>query len=356
MLATPGQASASDWATSFPESAATAHANAQGKAVVVLAVDKAARPAAAALRAALQGEGAARTVRNGKTIGSLKGLDDPAILVRAKALGAERYLIVRVFDDLELEAVVSVYDASGATIGGFSARPGEAIAAPRERLSGHDEALAASIVGVGEEFEENAEAFDKRRVVFDESLVVVSNGSTATVSRRFHPRVGDGSPLAGADFYAYVGRDDLAQQYKQRRGTRVGLGIGAVLGTVTGLGVMLGYGLGKGLAIASRSCDGEYGSPMRDMCDADNDAESKRVIKIGMGVGGGLLLGGIVLSVVAARIDPHPVNGPEALGLAEGFNDSLRRELGLPKRNKRTARASVSAGPSGAGMQLRGRF
>lgn len=357
LLSTPATAWAADWAASFPRPAVTEHADARGEEVAVLAVGRGAKEAAAALRAALQGEDGARTVRDGKSVGSLEGLDDPAILGRARALGADRYLLVRVFEGEDAEAVVSIYDADGETIGGFSARPGEPIEPPHERLAGHDADLAESIATVEAEGERTSDEFERRQVVFDESLLIVANGSSATVSRRFHPRTGGGQPLAGHEFYRYVGQNDLAAKYQRRRGVRIGVGVGAAVTSVAGLGLMFGYGLGKGLSAASRTCDGEIGTPEYDMCEADKSADSKRALKIGLGAGTGLLVGGIVMSIVAAKINPHPVSSAEAVALAQGFNDRLRRELGLPKRRRASeTTAKVSAGPQGAGLVLQGRF
>ena len=357
-VAGPATAWAADWASSFPPSAVAEHADARGEEVAVLAVGSRAATAAAALGDAMRRADEVAAVRDAKSLGALDGLDDPAILGRARALGADRYVLVRVFEGDDPEAVVSIYDAAGEAIGGFSARPGEPIDAPLSRLGGRDADVAESIATVEEDGERTFEEFERRQVVFDESLLIVSDGSSATISRRFHPRTGAGQALAGAEFYRYVGEDDLAKTYQRRRGTRIGLGVGAGATMIAGLGVMLGYGLGKSLSATSRMCDAEIGSADYDACEADKSADRKRALKIGMGVGSGLLVGGLVLAVVAARIDPHPVSGAEAVGLAQTFNDRLRKELGLAKRRRSSAQttAKVSAGPEGAGLVLSGRF
>lgn len=356
-LSGPAVAWAADWKTSFPGDSVAAHADASSKNVAVLAVGKRARPAAAAIRAALKQDGSIDRMRDGASLGSLNGLSDPEIVTKAAALDVDRYLIVRIFSEDEVEAVVSIYDREGGTIGGFSARPGEPVDAPRGGIVGHDSDLAESIASVEDDVGRTNEEFERQQVVFDQSFSVVSNGSTATVMRQFHPRAGDGTPLPGAEFYRYVGRDDLASKFSKRRAARLGLGIGGGVTSVAGLGVMLGYGLGKSLAVAGRTCDGDYDSPMNEACEANKDEESKRALRIGFGAGSALLVGGVVMSVIAARINPHPVSSHEAVGLAQGFNDALRSKLGLPKRKPgRGATASVSAGPQGAGFQIKGRF
>ncbi len=354
-ITVPQTALAADWAASFPGSAVTAHADAQGHEVAVLAVDAKARAAAHAVIEALRGAGGARVVRDGKSLGSLAGLDDPKILSRARALGADRVLIVRVFDGDDTEAIVSIYGADGATIGGFTARPGAAVEPPHEGLTGHDSDLAESVATVGAEAEQANEEFAKRQIVFDQSLSIVADGNAATISRQFHPRTGAGAPLAGAKFYRHVGRDDLATKYQHRRATRIGLGAGGIAVAVAGLGVMFGYGMGKGIAAGARRC--EYDSPEYDACEADKTHDRKRAFRIGFGAGAGLLAGGLVLSLVAARINAQPVSGAEAVAMAETFNDQLRRELGLAKRNRRSeTTATISTGPEGAGLVVRGRF
>ena len=355
-VAFPSPASASDWAPAFPHDAVAAHADAEAQSVAVLSADPGSSKAAAALRASLNEGGEASRVADGKSLGSLAGLDDPEIIGKAKALGVDRVLIVRVFEDGE--AVVSIYDASGEAVGGFSASPEAPVEAPDPGESGHDDAVAESIASVGEEAGANVDEFERRMVVFDQSLLVVSDGTSATISRRFHPRTGGGKPLDGAEFYRYVGEDELAQKFRRRRAARIGVGVGAAVTSVAGLSLMLGYGLGKGLAVASRTCDQEYGTPEHDMCEAANKDESRRVLKVGLGGGGALLVGGVVMSIVAARINPHPVSSSEAVGMARGFNDRLRQELGLPKRRRqaRNATAAFAAGPTGAAVQVRGRF
>jgi len=358
VLAFPSSAHASDWGAAFPHGAVAAHADAEAQSVAVLAADSGSRKAAAALRAAMNQGGQASRVASGKSLGSLGGLDDPAIVAKAKALGVDRVLIVRVFEDVVKEAVVSVYDASGEAIGGFSASPESPVEAPDPGEYGHDDAVAESIAGVGEDNDASLDEFERRMVVFDESLQVVSDGNAATISRRFHPRTGSGQPLDGAEFYRYVGEDALAQKFQRRRATRIGLGVGGVVTTVAGLSLMLGYGLGKGLAVASRTCDQESGTPAYDMCEARNKDESRKVLRVGLGGGGAMLVGGMALAIVAGRINPHPVSSSEAVGMARGFNDELRQELGLPKRRRQARRASATfaAGPTGGAIQIQGRF
>lgn len=354
----PATAWAADWATSFPPSAVAEHADARGEEVAVLAVGARAKAAAAALGDAMRRADEVAAVRDAKSLGALEGLDDPTILGRARVLGADRYVLVRVFEGDDPEAVVSIYDAAGEAIGGFSARPGQPVDGPLARAGGRDTDVSEAIATVAEDSEQTLDEFERRQVVFDQSLLIVSDGSSATVSRRFHPRTGAGQALAGAEFYRYVGEDDLAKKYQRRRATRIGLGVGAGATMVAGLGVMLGYGLGKSLSATSRMCDAEIGSLEYEACEADKSADRKRALKIGMGAGSGLLVGGLVLAVVAVRIDPHPVSGADAVGLAQTFNDRLRDELGLPKRRRASAQttANVSAGPEGAGLVLSGRF
>ncbi len=356
-FAAPRAAHAGPWTSTFEPPAIATHVDAAGRDVVVVSVGGGSSPAHAAardLRTRLADE--ATRVRDGASLGALKDLDDDEIVARARPLSADRVVIVRAFDDGDTpEVVVTVYAADGRTVGGFSAHAGDVVDPPATGRAAKDD-VASAIVSFEEVDEEAAATFERRRVVFDMDLLVASDGNVATVSRRFHPMTGEGRPLDGAEFYRYVGRDDLARKYRSRRIARTAVGVGAAATAVTGLGLMFGYGIGKSVSITNETCDGDLLSDAAMQCEDDKSARRRQALAVGLGAGSGLLVGGLVLSVVAARLSPHPVAGTEALGLARTFNDNLRKELGLPKREPGKVTATPSASSESVGLIVSGRF
>ncbi len=243
-----------------------------------------------------------------------------------------------------------IYDNNGTAVGGFSAARGDTIQAPPETSHNGDSPLAILDGGLPESQDGAMAEYDRKRVVFDGALQVTATGTnSAVLSRSFEPRTGGGAPLPNDEFYQYVGRDDLAQEYRRRRAARLGLVTTGSLAAVTGLIVMVALPLA---AVAkSDGCISIDDSMEFDACTESADREQKSKVRRGLGIGGGLLAGGIVMGVIGGRIRPHTSSATEIQEMGESYNKDLRKRLGVQEVAVRG-----SADRSGGGVVLSGRF
>ncbi len=168
-------------------------------------------------------------------------------------------------------------------------------------------------------------AYDDQRVIIDTVFVEHDGGGRFMVPKDFRPRTGSGKQLAGAEFYAYVDRPDLARRYEARTRQRWLLG---------GVGIGM-FAIGTGLTLSYIGVDGKPGEAL-------------------LGVGLGLMLGAAIPVAVAGFRSPHPVSGREAAHLATQKNVRLRTELAMPKSIR--VDFSPLASRHGGGAQLSARF
>jgi hypothetical protein len=117
-----------------------------------------------------------------------------------------------------------------------------------------------------------------------------------------------GRSLSAEEFYHVLGRDDLADAYRARRGWRIAGGITAVLGLSTA--VVLG------IASLDHGCIGLGCSSQRP------DYVAPMLASFGIGLAG--------FMVLHVKSDPPAVNETNARTLADAYNQRLRARLGLP--------------------------
>jgi len=129
----PPAAGTGDWKATF--AAATVTAYHRPASIAVIAIDKPGRMgdetrgASAALVAAYRTAGVA--TKDAASLGPVADADDAAIVSRAASLGAQEIAIVRAFvEGPAARAIVTIYDANGRLITGFSALAGQALQAP----------------------------------------------------------------------------------------------------------------------------------------------------------------------------------------------------------------------------------
>lgn len=347
----PKTATAADttWAQTLDTPAVAAHVAAQGGDVLIVTAgpgSNALRNVAKALRAELEEAGTAGVVSVSESRKKDAGLDD-ASLLSALDSDVDRVAIVRVDDD---RVTVSVYDNNGTAVGGFSAARGDTIEAPVETSHTGDSPLAILEGGLPEAQDGAIAEYERKRVVFDGALQVTATGTnSAIVSRSFEPRTGGGAPLPNDEFYKYVGRDDLAKEYRRRKAARLGLVTTGSLVAVTGLVVMLALPLA---AVTGGDDCISIEDPMEaDACTASADRQQKKKVRRGLGIGGGLLAGGIVMGVLGGKIRPHTSSATDVQEMGETYNHDLRKRLGV-----REVAVRASADRSGGGVVLSGSF
>ncbi|MEM9454949.1 MAG: hypothetical protein AAGF11_12270 [Myxococcota bacterium] len=341
----PAMAGESTWADTLDTPAVEAHVAAHGGNVVIVRAGKRSndlREVARALRAELEEGGTTGRITLEEAEGRLADADD-ATLVSELAADADRVAIVRVADG---RATISVYDAAGTAIGGFSAARGDTIEVPPETSHTGDSVL--TVIEDAPELEGDALAeYERKRVVFDGTVHVTATGSnSAVLTRGFEPRTGAGAPLPKDEFYTYIGREDLAKRYRRRNAVRVGLLAGGGLTAATGLTLMLALPLAAVIqeGDASLECD-------TFECSDAADARQKQRVGRGLGIGGGLLVGGIAMLVVGGKIRPHTATAAEVQQMGEQYNEDLRKELGVRRIAIRGA-----ANRHGGSVVLSGRF
>lgn len=151
------------------------------------------------------------------------------------------------------------------------------------------------------------------------------------------------------DFFREVGRNDLAESYRNRRVARrglIGVGIAGAIGTTV-------YALAT--AFGNDDCNVPVGDPnFGEACvEAPGRALGRAggIFMVGLAASGGLILGAVL-------VNPHPVKVDELRRLADEYNVTLRRRLAAPAAPKPGDRDIVTfyvapgAGPTVRGLTL----
>lgn len=313
LLATP---TPEDWAASFPGPLVGSQLELERGGYLVAPVGETAHAAATALEAGLRSSNRAQLVMDAGTLGDLTGLDDRQIVERCRGLPIERVATVRVFavEGGPTQAVVALYALDGTRKAAFAAEAGKPLAARPEPAP----AAAAQ--------KSAKDLYDERYIGFADVQIFQGSDMTNVMRRWITPFQGKyRHPLEGVRFFEVAGREDLVAAYHHRNRVRLGIGLG-------GVGVMLGGGglITWGLTGACTKRD-----VVKDQC-LSRDATPL--------IAGGITAGvGLVAVLVAAVIDPNPVDAPAAREIADQYNRKLRRELGLEEARREGPPAPLAA-------------
>lgn len=360
--------SAPDWSATFTQASVAPHVRAGEAALVVTAGDPAGAAVGAAALAALNQAGAS-LVMDGALLGDLSTLGDDAIVKKASGLPVAAIWIVRVFPGVqpgEQTAVVLIYDRASEKLRyAVQATPGAALPAPPDAAntvsSGVDTRARDSVVGKKDpakdpdrapEIVESPEARLRRNMAtYEVSRIVVEGEGEAQEARRGPERT-----LDWGEFYELVGADELASDYRSRRGLRVTTG---VVGSVA---LLLGA-----YVIIQPSLNDEVCGPMEPVCAARQD--SYNLTRIGWG--SGLLAAGVAGIALTLWIDDDTATPEQRLTLANEYNERLRLKLDLEPASKppaepkpaeptpaapapeTTLRLELAPSPGGAALRLR---
>jgi len=331
ILTAPAAASSGGWASTFGAPSVVTTVAAQK--VLVVSVDAASRPAASALIAALRQAGLA-LVMDHRALGDVAALRDIDIVKRASNLPVERVAVVR---DYGGSIVVSLYASDGTPKGSLTGKAGQPAVAGKDAYAGAAPpasrpkepdvkltlpARPGPSVQLLREYERKAIHWkDGIRVVQTEYGVSSSRIETVHLGRY-------GKALSPGEFYDAVGRSDLADEYRTNNGLKWGLGMG----------------LGAALVIGGLVW---MVSPVFD----DEPGDTKAPL-----IGGSVLMGLGLTGVMVAlflNVDKHDIGDKKRM--SDGYNDQLRRRMGIPERVPRLSVAPV-VGPHGAGAALFGRY
>jgi hypothetical protein len=357
------QESSDTWQRSFSPESLAKQFDVDGWRFAVLAVDGKAttHEAASALASALR-ETKARRVIEDVEMGDVAGEGDEAILESLADQPADRFALVRTFDDSPDQpprAVVTLYNVAGDTVAGFSTRKGRGEGGTKneDRASeGVSKEASEQIAAIAEnnasEREEALETFRRKFLWFEEITVVNQNANV--VRRKTRALRGEQKKrIEGVKFYEIIGRQTLAEKYTTRRTTRIVL---YVLGTAGTLG-------STGLLISGINASTLDTSDLDGTETPDPRSNSGR----GQIVAGGVLGGLSAITIVAARLyNPHPVSASKRRTLADEYNDRLKDELDLSSdvsapvpQGASTSidyDVDVNVGPNGAGASMQLRF
>jgi hypothetical protein len=164
-------------------------------------------------------------------------------------------------------------------------------------------------------------------------------------------------PLAYADFYEKVGRADLAGRYRTRRSVKIGLGVAGGVALVGGFVAIIAQFMSN-----SDAWDTCFNANFHL---GGNAAGCSDTAGNGGYVAGGLLLGVGFAGVLAAIVTPlQPAQPYEARELADQYNKQLRDQLGLDRApapkpapsDATTVTLVPSVDSKGAGLKLVARF
>lgn len=340
MLTAMAWASPEPWPTALPPDAVASYVTGAGVKVLVAGAggeELQREQAAAQVASALRSSAAVKLVLGDDALGDLTAAaDDASIVAMAGAQPVDQVFVVRVFPTgADWSVVVTMYEHGGAAIGGFSATTAEPLAvhqaSPSSGMIGAAAAAVASVTNDASLTNEAAvKAFEERALWF-QSWASVSSTTGTVVSTWSVPMGGRyGEALYGPKFYDYIGRDDLAEQWRRRFTTKNVIGW-------SGFGVMAAgatYAFIHGTRIEDPGFDDCYGDdPCVAVIEASN-AEEKKPIVVGSVIGGV----GFVTMVVAGGLNVDRSTRQERLRLADEFNADLRQELGLAEPTAELAR------------------
>ncbi len=356
-------AQAQNWAETFTAASLASQVQAGSTRVIVVAAgaDRAgAKEVTVAIEARLRSLSAA-LVMSDDALGAVSDLDDAAIVSRAAPMPVDRVLVVRVFagaSGAAPTAVAILYAKDGSVVTALNGTRGQPIAAApvvtptpvaaAPAPSGVDTRAADQVSAITRNHQASREGaqrqYDEQYVAFDDMAAVTAGGSVvATWSIPYQGKYR--KPLEGADFYEAVERHDLTDLYRKKRNLKTGLIVAGLLGSSAGY-VLLLYGI---VAAGTEVCTGPYD------CNTEYDFTLA-------GVGAGIALVGSIVWLVAASMNPHPIDATEARRIADQHNQRLRDRLGLsndsaaldiPQAPKARFSWDAYASQGGAGLSLR---
>jgi hypothetical protein len=161
--------------------------------------------------------------------------------------------------------------------------------------------------------------FKRQSLRFGKNYQLVATGNTVGLVQRWVAYQGDlDQELDPEDFYAKVGRPDLADSYRSRNAVKIGILVTSVVLSTASL-VVLGSGI-------SDDCDfrsNDFLTCLDNHARERHDALIEATILSGLGT----------VSWAAwlyLHLHPHPIDENEAKSLADRYNQNLRGQLGLP--------------------------
>jgi len=199
--------------------------------------------------------------------------------------------------------------------------------------------------------------FKRRSIRFGATYQLIATGNAVGLARSWAIYRGDlDQELDPLEFYNDVGRPDLGESYTTRRHIMIGSFVTAGLTTV------LATYFAFQTIDSGGQCDSTLPTVQFEACldaqsKARDDRRSTYVPPIIVASIGGTIALWVGLYLV---FRPHPIDENEAKSLADGYNQRLRHDLGLPVVTRRPLLRDLRLTPyvaaSGAGLALGARF
>lgn len=324
--------------------------------------------AAVALREALLRSGKAALVRDGSSVGYAMPMNDQTIVQTAQNVPVDRIVVVRVFPGsagAPDRVVARVYDKAGQAVATLTT--GRGVPVPAWTPDGA--AAATSPTGAPPTpGPDPAAGTDSARREWERSALWYADWDGldrygAIVNFRNQPLRGtQRENLSRADLYLALGRPDLIRSESRRRGVRLALGFTSIALGLAGTGTLI-WGLVSLGNVPAAS--GTQGSVTFQYASDDGAYTLSRATPW---IVTGTLLGGCILSALAATlVPPQALGAEEERRLVEEHDRKLRQRLGLPDL-PRVARRPLpprgitgfalapALGPGGAGLGASFRF
>lgn len=325
LLCSPALAAGQDdWAATFTAKTLSTHF-AKDQRLLVAASGPAgqADAAASALSTGLKQAGVA-LVMDAAALGDVSELDDRSIVAKALPFPVDAVVVVRVFGGAgEAVTVVAVaYDKAGKVLRSLNGTRGSELAASKPAspppVYRAPPAAAPPPAGGDEQsqlpagdLEQRVARYKESYLHFGETLYLNAN-TGAIVGSRSRPYQGQYlKRLSWLEFFEASGRDDLVDQYKGRRRTKLVLILGGVAVAIGGVP-----------AIAVPLSNQEFCSSGEPGCE-----ESLNVPAIV--AGSVMLVGGFTTALVGLFRSSVPIKLSEARRVADEHNRKLRKRLGL---------------------------
>jgi len=322
-------AAAVDWAPLLPPAALATHVDGSARDLLVVGVGPARAPAEA-LRGALRATGRLRAVM---LTGAPATLDDRALIPRADAAGADTLAIARLADGGATPTLmVTFYDRTGTSLGGFSVEPGRPLLARTAPPTGVGRGVSASAAtAVDSVLRDRPRSDGAPRTPAEEQyarehlgLFNVTGYSAQTgvvLATWVQPYQGQyRQPIPMGAFFEKVDPDRSAA-YKRASRTRAALAISGGAGMLLGLGFGLG-GIGP------------------------KNPNARNAL---FAMGGVFGAAGLACLFTAPFIRLPSVDVYEAVRLVDRYNADLRARLRLTD-------VRVSASSDGASLGVSGSF
>jgi len=304
------------WEDTFAVEAVDSWMDGEGLSLVLVnaGADEALAEAGTALAAALRETSSVKVVMDASALGDVSALGDAEIVEKAASLPVDQIAVLRVFPagEGQSSAVVTLYDKSGAAVGGFSANSGEPLGAKEADTASAAASAVSAVTQTDTDLKAQIDEYLDRRVWF-QGMAGIDSGTGQVVSTWSVPYKGRyQEKMTKPELYEYVGADEALAFYKKRLKTRRIMGFSS-------LGI---------LAVGSIYHLQNYEDPFErysnyDAISAANADVARKVVPL-------YVIGGLGL-LIPPFISLDKTEQSERYQMVDEFNKELRVELGLPE-------------------------